>query len=79
VTKQEHDLMLTLFAIQMQVSGTILEILRSRGVADAGDVEPFSLLAMQDVRTVVPQFLSLYQRAARECGVELPEGFAPAS
>lgn len=78
MTKQERDLMLTLFATQMQLCGTILEMLQSRGVADPGDIEPFAALAFEESRAHMGRFLEAYCTAAKRCGVELPEGFAPA-
>jgi hypothetical protein len=79
VTKQEHDLMLTLFATQMQMCGTILELLQSRGVAEPGDLEAFSALALEQTMQHAGKFLTTYSLAAQRCGVELPEGFAPSA
>ena len=79
MTKQEHDLMLALFAIQMQVSVMILELLQSRDVAEAGDVGPFLALALSRVREHAPVYLATYSQVAKSAGVELPKGFAPSA
>ncbi len=78
MTKQEHELMLTLCAMQMQLFGTILELLKSRGIAELGDVEPFAALALENSRADIWKFREIYYAAAKVSGVELPEGFAPA-
>jgi hypothetical protein len=77
VTKQEHELMLALFAVQMQVCGTILELLHSRGIAERGDIEAFAALAFDSVRSDFGKFYDLYLKVAKQLQVELPEGFAP--
>lgn len=79
MTKQEHDLMLTLFAMQMQLFGTILELLQSRGIAEPGDVEAFAALALDQSRAHLWKFRELYRGAAKGCGVEVPGDFSPAA
>jgi hypothetical protein len=79
VTKQEHDLMLTLFSTQMQLVGTVLEILHSRDIAGPDDIQPFAALAMDQAHVHAGKFLEAYCEAAKRCGVALPEGFAATS
>jgi len=76
VTKQEHDLMLYLFVTQMQVSAAILELLRSRGIAESGDVEAFSALALEGVRVEAGTYANMYASLAKQAGVQLPPNFA---
>ena len=75
MTKQEHELMLALFATQMQVWGMILQLLESRGIAETGDIGPFAALASEQLRGHVPQFHATYSQLAKQVGVELPVDF----
>ena len=77
MTKQEHDLMFSLFGVQMQVCVMILEILQSREIAELGDVGPFVALAMARMREYMPVYFQTYVSTARSAQVELPEGFSP--
>jgi hypothetical protein len=77
VNRQEHDLMLSLFGVQLQVSVMILEVLQSRQIADTGDVGPFVALALAKMNENIPVFAKTYASVARQVGVQLPEGFAP--
>ena len=79
MTKQEHDLMLTLFAAQLQMCGAIFELLKSRiPDIDSGDFGAYAALTFEEARPHVGKFFDGYCEAAKRCGVELPEGFASA-
>ncbi len=69
MNRQEHELMLHLFAIQMQVSQTIWNLLKSRGVAEPDDAEPFAVMKQ------IPTLVQTYVELAHRLGVALPENF----
>jgi hypothetical protein len=77
VTKQEHELIFGLFALQMQLFGMIVEVLQSRDIVDPGDVSAFAALAMDQMRPHIGAFFEMYCSIAKQVGVELPPTFDP--
>jgi hypothetical protein len=77
VTSNEHFLMLSLFAVQMQACAAIWEKLTTEGIAESSDIAPFSALAASELLQHVPEYLAGYAQLAKQCGVTLPEEFPP--
>jgi nucleoside phosphorylase len=72
VTQQEHRLIVTMLAQQMQISMTILDILRARDVleSDHDTVAFFSLPKAPDV--LIRAVGDSYQQVAQQLGVDAP-------
>lgn len=77
MTKQEHEMIFALFVTQVQVAMTIWELLSSRGIVESGDSGPYAALASVQLPGHVGSYFETYSRIAQQCGVELPQGFAP--
>jgi nucleoside phosphorylase len=72
VTQQEHRLIVTMLAQQMQFSMTILDILKSREVLkDDYDVDAFFSLP-QAPEALIRAVGDSYQQIARQLGLDAP-------
>ena len=70
MTKQEHELMMTLFATQFHYLTMIAEVLASRGVMEPDDVVPF--LQLVSTQKPAQAFVKNYYELAAQLGVEVP-------
>jgi hypothetical protein len=77
VTQQEHRLIVTMLAQQMQLSHLILEILKSRGVLDDDyDLGAFASLP-QAPDVLLRAVAASYEQVARIAGVDVHLGDPP--
>jgi len=69
----EHILMVHMFARQMMLFQSLLEILKSRGVLQRGDIEAFEALVREEEQEHLEIFhavVNQYQAFARELGIQ---------
>jgi hypothetical protein len=70
VTKQEHELMLTLFGVQFQYIAAMAEALNSAGLMFPHDVGAF--LGLAKTQQPAQAFAKSYFELASQLGVEIP-------
>lgn len=72
MTPEEHLLVITVFAKQLQLIRTLFEILRSHEIVEAGDFDAFFSLITQHEQASGPLFdtaFAFYLRASKRAGV----------
>lgn len=75
MTKQEHEMMILMFARLNESVGIIVEALRSRDILNADDVKAFSHATHADAKKVLSYVVQArvdYLKAATQSGVTLP-------
>jgi hypothetical protein len=65
VTKQEHQLILSLMAGQFQLTMSLFEMMNRSNVADDSDLQPF----VDYVAAAVPKFRDTYLQIAEQFGL----------
>ena len=73
MTKQEHMLMMSMFAVQLQLTNTLANILKSRDIATDDDLQAFADLTLQREPEAMSSIFALYAKAAEAIGVTIPE------
>jgi hypothetical protein len=81
MTTAEHRLLITLFAKQLQLNRVLTEILKSRGIAQADDLQAFEFLVSEDVlatsdalQTAKKFYLHVAKSLGIDTGVTAPPG-----
>lgn len=71
MTIEEHEMMIAVLVQQLQLTKSILELLKSRDLLDSGDLAAFlSLTQTQEAgESLVDAAHQLYHRAAKHAGV----------
>jgi hypothetical protein len=79
MTKQEHMLMMSMFAVQLQLTNTLANILKSRDIATDDDLQAFADLTLQREPEAMASIIALYAKAAETMGVAIPGQPSPSS
>lgn len=75
MTHQEHQLVVAMFARQLHVTKAILEILKSNGLLDSGDLKAFmtaSVTFAGSADNLIDGVEKMYRELATQLGVQLP-------
>lgn len=78
MTQDEHRLIVTMLAQQMQVSMMILEILESRDVLQNDDLAAFSSLP-QPAAPAIERVAAFYEQVSQSLGVDAQLGNPPSA
>lgn len=77
MTPDEHKLMILVFARQLQMGKTFIEILKSRGVLEQGDSEAFASIVYRDASSntdlaldAAKQYLHFAKMLGVDTGIE---------
>lgn len=78
MTRDEHKLLIMMFARQTEMLKTVIELLKSRGLTDGEDLTAFQYLAQQQSEQIYRATVKEYREFAARIGVpsffgELPE------
>ncbi len=73
MTKQEHMLMMSMFATQLQLTLTLANLLKSREIATDDDLRAFADLTLQSGAAAMEAIMVVYDKAAQAAGVTIPE------
>jgi hypothetical protein len=79
MTKQEHMLMMSMFAVQFQLTNTLANILKSREIATDDDLHAFADLTVQRESEAMGLIIAAYEKLAQSMGVTIPETPSPSS
>jgi hypothetical protein len=79
MTKQEHMLMMSMFAVQLQLTNTLANILKSRDIATDDDLQAFADLTLQREPEAMASIIAAYEKLAQSMGVAIPELPSPSS
>ena len=79
MTKQEHMLMMSMFAVQLQLTNTLANILKSRDIATDDDLPAFADLTLQRESEAMVMIIAAYGKLAESMGVTIPETPSPSS
>ncbi len=75
MTSDEHILLIIMLTKQLQLTKTLVELLRSRGVLDADDFQAFGALVRSDENMsaeMLKDTRNLYLKAAKGLGLRFP-------
>jgi hypothetical protein len=79
MTKQEHMLMMSMFAVQLHLTNTLANILKSRDIATDDDLQAFADLSLERESEAMNSIIAAYGKLAQSMGVRIPELSSPSS
>ena len=79
MTKQEHMLVMSMFAVQLHLTNTLANILKSRDIATDDDLQAFADLTLERESEAMNAIIAAYGKLAQSLGVTIPELPSPSS